>query len=330
MAISNIKKNKLKVLNVYKTYFPDPPGGLQEAIRQICINTSKESIKNTIFTLSAHSKPNYIKMPEADVFRTQSWLSIASCNIGGLSAFSNFSKLAKQADILHYFFPWPFADVLHNLMRPEKPAVLTYVSDVVRQRFLGAAYAPLMWCMLRQMKIIVANCPAYAQTSPILSNPLIRDKVRIIPLGINEDFYPKETFIGIKIAQEISKISYIYFGGEYYRGPRKKSQWHKDISAIFDYEKIEFEQDIWNQRLMMDPEIWNWKFTINRESLRAKSKTQIPNGNTYEISWTCKLFENNLLNEYTENRILVESQEKEKHRKEKLLKEQEQLKKNKI
>ena len=160
------------------------------------------------------------------------------------------------------------------------------------------------------------------------------EEFNFISLGCSlikpQEYYPKETFIGIKIAQEISKISYIYFGGEYYRGPRKKSQWHKDISAIFDYEKIEFEQDIWNQRLMMDPEIWNWKFTINRESLRAKSKTQIPNGNTYEISWTCKLFENNLLNEYTENRILVESQEKEKHRKEKLLKEQEQLKKNKI
>ena len=119
MAISNSKKNKLKVLNVYKTYFPDPPGGLQEAIRQICFSTSKESIENSIFILSSQSKPNYIKMPEADVFREKSWLSPASCNIGGLSAFSHFSKLAKQADVLHYFFPWPFADVLHNVLKPE-------------------------------------------------------------------------------------------------------------------------------------------------------------------------------------------------------------------
>jgi rhamnosyl/mannosyltransferase len=37
----------------------------------------------------------------------------------------------------------------------------------------------------------VANSPAYAQTSPILTHSSIRDKVRIIPLGIDEDSYPK-------------------------------------------------------------------------------------------------------------------------------------------
>ena len=161
------------------------------------------------------------------------------------------------------------------------------------------------------------------------------DEFNFISLGCSlisdpyEDF-AKDTFIGIEIAKEISKISYIYFGGDYYRGPRKKSQWHKDIPATFDYEKIEFEQRISNQRLMMDPEIWNWKFTINRESLEAESNTQIPNGNRYEISWMCKLFENNMLNEYLENRTLVKFQEKEKQKEKQLLKKQEQLKKNKI
>ncbi|MDC6477033.1 glycosyltransferase [Methylophilaceae bacterium] len=221
MTIYKSMKNKLNVLNVYKTYFPDPPGGLQEAIRQICFSTSLESIENTIFTLSPQPKPNYIKMSEGNVFREKSWLAPASCDLGGISAFSNFSKLAKQADVLHYFFPWPFADVLHNVLKPEKPAMLTYISDVVRQRFLGTAYIPLMWSMLRQMKIIVANCPAYAETSPILSNPLIRDKVRIIPLGINEDFYPKEgdQHIFNRIGISTSEPYFLFLGVlRYYKG----------------------------------------------------------------------------------------------------------------
>jgi rhamnosyl/mannosyltransferase len=49
-----------------------------------------------------------------------------------------------------------------------------------------------MWRTLRQARVIVANSPAYAQTSPVLSHPDIRDKVRIIPLGIEESSYPKE------------------------------------------------------------------------------------------------------------------------------------------
>lgn len=180
------------VLHVYRTYFPDPPGGLQEAIRQIALSSKAYGVDNTIFTLSPRPLPAVLERPEARVVRCRSWGAPASCDIGGVAAFSTFARLARQADVLHYLFPWPFADVLHATLRPDRPAVLTYISDVVRQRWLGAAYAPLMWRTLRSMRVIVANCPAYARTSPILSDPSIRDKVRVIPLGIEECSYPKE------------------------------------------------------------------------------------------------------------------------------------------
>jgi glycosyltransferase involved in cell wall biosynthesis len=192
--MTNLSQNRhlsLKVLNVYRTYFPDPPGGLQEAIRQICATTSNFGVENTIFTLSPKCQPNVIERPEAHVVRERSWLAPASCDIGGLAAFITYSKLMKQADVVHYFHPWPFADVLNFLKEQNKPAVLTYISDVVRQRFLGALYSPLMWSTLHKMDVIVANCPAYAQTSPILSHPSIREKVRVIPLGIDENTYPQ-------------------------------------------------------------------------------------------------------------------------------------------
>ena len=179
------------VLHVYRTYFPDPPGGLQEAIRQIALSTSAYGVDSTIFTLSPNPVPAVLARPEARVVRCRSWGAPASCDLGGIAAFSRFAGLAREADVVHYLFPWPFADVLRATAGSDRPAVLTYVSDVVRQRWLGAAYAPLMWRTLRSMRVIVANCPAYARTSPILSDPSIRDKVRVIPLGIEESSYPK-------------------------------------------------------------------------------------------------------------------------------------------
>lgn len=179
------------VLHVYRTYFPDPPGGLQEAIRQIALCTGQQGIKNTIFTLSPQPVPAVLAAPEARVVRCRSWLAPASCDLGGPAAFSTYARLAREADVLHLLFPWPFADVLHAAVRPDRPAVMTYISDVVRQRFLGPAYAPLMWRTLRSMRLIVANAPVYAETSPILSHRDIRDKVRIIPLGIEESSYSK-------------------------------------------------------------------------------------------------------------------------------------------
>lgn len=186
-----MNKQNIAVTHVYRTYFPDPPGGLQEAIRQIALATAQQGVVNTVFTLSTQPAPSVLQRPEGTVVREKSWAEPASCNLGGLASVRTFSRLAKESDVMHYLFPWPFADMLHAMVRPEQPAVMTYISDVVRQRWLGAAYAPLMWRTLKQMKLIVANSPAYARTSPVLAHPDIRGKVRMIPLGIEESSYDK-------------------------------------------------------------------------------------------------------------------------------------------
>ena len=184
--------NPLSVVNVYRTYFPDPPGGLQEAIRQICLATSNNGVRNAVFALSPNPEPSDVDFPEARVVRERSLIAPASCDIGGLAAFRTFFRTAIQSDVLHYYHPWPFADLLNLTTRIRQPKVLTYISDVVRQRMLNVVYSPLMWRHLQDMDVIVANCPAYAQTSPILSHALIRDRVRVIPLGIDDQSYPKD------------------------------------------------------------------------------------------------------------------------------------------
>lgn len=211
----------ISVLHTYRTYFPDPPGGLQEAIRQIATTTKEYGVDNTIFTLSPNPDPSVLFRPEGKVVRSRSWISPASCDLGALNAFSTFSQLASQSDVLHYFYPWPFFDILNAIVRPEQPKVLTYISDIVRQRFLGTAYSPLMWKTLKEMKVVVANSPSYARTSSVLSHPDVRDKVRVIPLGIEESSYSKKGDSSIFSRLGISKNEpYFLFVGvlRYYKG----------------------------------------------------------------------------------------------------------------
>ena len=211
----------LRVLHVYRTYFPDPPGGLQEAIRQICLSTQAFGIENTVFTLSPTPDPAVLQRSEARVVRCRSWAAPASCDLGGLEAFVRFRALAHEADVIHYLFPWPFADVLHQLVRPRTPAVLTYISDIVRQKWLGAAYAPLMQRTLRSVEAIVANAPPYARTSPVLSDPAISPRVRVIPLGIDEESYPHAGDKGIirRLGLDDGKPFFLFIGVlRYYKG----------------------------------------------------------------------------------------------------------------
>jgi len=181
----------MKVLHVYRTYFPDPPGGLQEAIRQIAISTQKFDVESRIFALSPNPHPHEINRPEGLVIRARSWASPASCDLGLSTAFSRFSAQAEWADVIHYHFPWPFADVLNYFVKPGKPSVVTYQSDVVGKGWLGRLYRPLTRFMLNRMNAVIATSPAYAESSFILKNQVKAERLHTIPLGITESSYEK-------------------------------------------------------------------------------------------------------------------------------------------
>ena len=71
------------------------------------------------------------------------------------------------------------------------------------------------------MRTIVANCPAYARTSPVLSDPSIRHKVRVIPLGIDEHSYPNTGDDGIfeRVGIRLNEPFFLFIGVlRYYKG----------------------------------------------------------------------------------------------------------------
>ncbi|HDR9024906.1 TPA: glycosyltransferase, partial [Burkholderia vietnamiensis] len=174
----------MNVVHVYRTYFPDPPGGLQEAIRQIAMATRRYGVDPRIFALSPTPEPACVERDEVLVVRARSWAAPASCDLGGIDALQRYRELVDWADVVHFHFPWPFADVLHLLGRTGKPAVMTYHSDIVRQKLLGAVYGPLMRRTLRAMAAVVATSPAYARTSPVLTSAVSARQLHTIPLGI--------------------------------------------------------------------------------------------------------------------------------------------------
>jgi glycosyltransferase involved in cell wall biosynthesis len=211
----------MRVLHVYRTYFPDPPGGLQEAIRQIARATISRNVTSRIFALTPNPAPSTLSFPEGEVVRCKSWAAPASCDLGGPEALAKFNELTRWADVVHYHYPWPFADLLHLIGHPRIPAVMTYHSDIVRQRLLGAIYAPIRSRMLQSMDRIVATSPAYAETSPVLSEPSIRERVRVIPLGIDEMTFPgKEDGAVFQRLGVSSEEPYFLFVGvlRYYKG----------------------------------------------------------------------------------------------------------------
>jgi rhamnosyl/mannosyltransferase len=177
----------MKVLHVYRTYFPDTQGGLEEVIRQICLGTGARGVTSRVFTLSDEPYPRRLPRVEAEVIRVNKSFEIASCGFA-LSGIRRFIREVEWADIVHYHYPWPFSDMLYLLAGRGKPAVLTYHSDIVRQKALLALYRHLMEHYLGCMNRIVATSPNYFATSEVLNR--FADKVEVIPIGLDEPSYP--------------------------------------------------------------------------------------------------------------------------------------------
>lgn len=208
----------MRVLHVYRTYYPDQPSGIAEAIRQTCLCTRPLGVQSTIFVLSPH--PHRANdTGEARLVRARSWAAPASCDIGGPSAFRAFAALARHADVVHYHFPWPFGDLLHLAVRPAAPAVLTWHSDVVRQKIAARLYRPLMNAMLRKVSLIAATSPNYAKTSSTLSRPDVRNRVRIVPLGVDESSFSAPDEMATSADPGVAGPFILFLGAmRYYKG----------------------------------------------------------------------------------------------------------------
>lgn len=177
----------MRVLHFYKTSFPDTMGGVEQVINQIARGASKEGIETDVLSLTPDRVPRTIEIDGYMAHRARLDLQIASTGVS-VSALLRFAQLAKKADVIHYHFPWPFMDLVHFATRVKKPTVVTYHSDIIRQKHLLKIYRPLKWKFLGDVSRIVATSPNYLITSDVLAK--FRHKVSVIPIGLDKATYP--------------------------------------------------------------------------------------------------------------------------------------------
>ena len=177
----------MKVLHFFKTYWPDTFGGVERTIAAICQGVEGHGIQSEVLSLSAEPEANSRQFGEHFAQKAKLDFELASTGFSR-AAFRRFKELSREADIVHFHFPWPLMDVIHLASTQRKPSVVTYHSDIVKQKALLRLYEPLMLRFLGSMDSIVATSPNYLQSSPVLQK--FRSKVEVIPLGLDEASYP--------------------------------------------------------------------------------------------------------------------------------------------
>jgi len=207
----------MNVLHFYRTYFPETQGGGEEVIRQICRNTKDKGVVSRVLTLARKPEPHIVHLPEADVYRYKNNIEVASCGFS-LSAVQGFRKLLNWADVVNYHYPYPFADILHCTTGVSKKTVVTYHSDIIRQKILMPIYSPLMHRFLGSVDAIVATSPNYFATSNLLSK--FSKKVSVISIGLDNSSYPVlDDLVMQKTRKKVGEDFFLFIGVlRYYKG----------------------------------------------------------------------------------------------------------------
>ncbi len=207
----------MRVLHFYKTSHPDTLGGTEQVINQIARGSVKHGVSTDVLSLSSTKVVRTIELNGYLAHRAKMNFQIASTSVS-FSAFFRFYQLAKNADVIHYHFPWPFMDLVHFVTRMNKPTVVTYHSDIIRQKNLLKVYRPLMNKFLSSVDRIVATSPNYLATSPVLKK--LKSKVTVIPIGLDKSTYSEPSSSRLEYWKHRAGSKFFLFVGviRYYKG----------------------------------------------------------------------------------------------------------------
>ena len=207
----------IKILHFYKSSTYDSFGGVENFIEQVSYGTSKHQIHNEFIAISKSPIEKEIYIKDLKVHLCKDDLDFASTPFS-LSAIKKFKKIINNFDIVHYHFPYPFSDLLNILTRNKKKYIITYHSDIVKQKFLLKLYYPLMKYHLNGAEKIITTSPNYLESSKILQH--YKDKVEVIPCGIDESAL--ENYSSVLVDKYKNKYGekFFFFVGRhvYYKG----------------------------------------------------------------------------------------------------------------
>ncbi len=169
----------MNILHLYKDYFP-VEGGIENHIKQLAEAQAARGNQVSVLVASRNARTHVETINGVRVLFAARLATISSAPVSP----AMFALLRReQPDIVHLQFPYPWGEFANYFFGRARTTVMTYQSDIVRQKYLRAVYAPLMWRVLQRADKIIATSPNYIASSPVLRE--FTDKCIVIPLGID-------------------------------------------------------------------------------------------------------------------------------------------------
>lgn len=168
----------LHIVHIYKDYDP-VVGGIENHIKVLAEGLVRRGHQVTVLATNTERGTQIEICNGVRVIKAGRLAQAASTP---LSLALLRQARALKADVINLHMPYPPGD-LAALAIKDAPLVLTYHSDIVRQRRLLQLYRPLLESTLRRSARIIATSTPYIRSSPFLRR--YAAKCRVVPLSVD-------------------------------------------------------------------------------------------------------------------------------------------------
>jgi rhamnosyl/mannosyltransferase len=218
----------MKVLQINKLYYPFT-GGVEQVAYDISSELS-DKLDMNVLVANDKFKKSTENIKGANVIR--------SASIGRYFSMPVAPKFPLElkkinTDIYHYHLPFPLGVVSDLMVNPRGKKIVTWHSDIIKQKNILKLYKPFLKKFLNKVDKIVTTSPNMIDNSPFLQE--YKKKCTVIPLGINPANFNLTDYTKEKKKEIQNKYNkpIIFFVGRlvYYKGLEVLIRAMKDIDA---------------------------------------------------------------------------------------------------
>ena len=133
----------MHVLQCYKTALPLSMGGAEQVMHHLAQGILSHGFESTVMTFAPQKHIEEFEYQGYRVVVVPSDVEYASTPIS-MKGLGKFKELSDKADIVHYHYPYPWMDIMHLCARHAKRSVVTYHSDIVKQKYLSKLFPKIL------------------------------------------------------------------------------------------------------------------------------------------------------------------------------------------
>ena len=154
----------MRILYVYKDYYP-VLGGIENHVKMLAEGLTRRGCQVQVLVTNTSPQTVIEEINSVPVIKAGCPFRISGAPLS--PALYVWLRRLKP-DIAHLHFPNPPGELGQLFFGRSKRFVLTYHSDIVRQKYLLQVYRPFLWRVLSRADAITVSNPRYIETSPYL------------------------------------------------------------------------------------------------------------------------------------------------------------------